>query len=835
METPTASIEAQIELETTQVTWGVERYMEAKAKAEKRGRDLEAGPVAKLLEDIVDAMVPAVAAYQKEVQAKVKQAVTRGVRLGGWELAFTGTTPEVLAYVTARTVLSRMSRESLTSGTTRFERHNVALAIGMTLNNQYRWDKAQREERKRVRGEDAEPKFNRLNKMRAMVKEVNPRFVRRWLRRLDDLEVEGLPRKEAMHLGFVTLDLFVGACSEYIVMERHRQVSGRQVRSFIELKYTEAVEERLKRAHVRRARALPWFMPMLCEPVDWAWSEETGGHVGGYYRTPQPLVKLTGASRHTDYGMVEDTVPQVVMDAINATQRTPWRVNQRVLAVAAQAINTGIEQLLPVALEQELPPGIAASTWARMSKEEQSAHADRRRAVHDHNNKLRAKREAMLRQIAVADNFAEQEVIYFPHNIDFRGRAYPIPQDLHPQADDLGRGVLEFAYGKPLGEGGLNWLCYHMANAYGQDKVDRPGQINWVQQHLADISAVSTDPLGDGLAFLKEADEPWQFLAACVEFTAAHAAGDPATYVSHLPIQVDGSCNGLQHLSAMGLDPVGAKAVNLTAGPRQDIYQVVADKVIWQVDNETDPTHGGKTWDNPWRGHVTRKTVKRGVMTVPYGLTSVGMKDQLISDGFCDALQGDRSENAAYLRDLMQDAISDTVVAAVKIMEWFQFNAKQLAAAGRHVSWTTPTGMMVRQEYVKPRSRRLNTVFGTASLWEVDKDATVKVNKQVTSVAPNIIHSFDAAHLFLTVNAAHEEGLSAFSLIHDSYGTHAADMDTLNRCLREQFVEIYRHDWFASIQAEFEALAGDDVELAPPPERGDFDIDEVLRSDFFFA
>ena len=50
--------------------------------------------------------------------------------------------------------------------------------------------------------------------------------------------------------------------------------------------------------------------------------------------------------------------------------------------------------------------------------------------------------------------------------------------------------------------------------------------------------------------------------------------------ISHLPISMDGSCNGYQHLSAMGLDPIGGRATNLMPfDDPEDIYQRVCDRV----------------------------------------------------------------------------------------------------------------------------------------------------------------------------------------------------------------------------------------------------------------
>src|SRR5690606_6045230 len=140
-----------------------------------------------------------------------------------------------------------------------------------------------------------------------------------------------------------------------------------------------------------------------------------------------------------------------------------------------------------------------------------------------------------------------------------------LSQDLHPQGDDFARGLLRFARAETLGPSGLRWLAYHAASTYGEDKLNRDDQLQWVVDHLDDIAAVARDPLGVGYECWSKAEERWQFLAVSMELEQALQCPEGAeAFRSSLPVFVDGSCNGLQHLSAMGLGPVGAHATNLT-------------------------------------------------------------------------------------------------------------------------------------------------------------------------------------------------------------------------------------------------------------------------------
>ena len=85
------------------------------------------------------------------------------------------------------------------------------------------------------------------------------------------------------------------------------------------------------------------------------------------------------------------------------------------------------------------------------------------------------------------------------------------------------------------------------------------------------------NPVG-GFRWWELCENPFQTLAACIEVYEASLLDDPADYVSHLPIQQDGTCNGFQHYSAMGRDEGGAKFVNVAPGPRpNDLYRSIME------------------------------------------------------------------------------------------------------------------------------------------------------------------------------------------------------------------------------------------------------------------
>jgi DNA-directed RNA polymerase len=107
--------------------------------------------------------------------------------------------------------------------------------------------------------------------------------------------------------------------------------------------------------------------------------------------------------------------------------------------------------------------------------------------------------------------------------------------------------------------------------------------------------------------------------------------------------------------------------------------------------------------------------------------------------------------------------------------------------------------------------------------------------KQALGSAPNVVHSFDAAHLASTVNVlGRHHGIQDFAMIHDSFGVHAADTQTMHAVLRGVFVEQYRVDRLAALYEGFRTSAPH-VELPEPPARGTFDLEQVHDARFFFA
>lgn len=131
----------------------------------------------------------------------------------------------------------------------------------------------------------------------------------------------------------------------------------------------------------------------------------------------------------------------------------------------------------------------------------------------------------------------EEEGFYYPHNLDFRGRAYPMHPHLNHLGSDMCRGILEFAEGRPLGESGLRWLKIHLANLYagGVDKLSYKDRISFTENHLDEIFDSADRPL-EGNRWWLGAEDPFQCLAVCINLSEALRSPSPETTLSHMPV-----------------------------------------------------------------------------------------------------------------------------------------------------------------------------------------------------------------------------------------------------------------------------------------------------------
>lgn len=638
---------------------------------------------------------------------------------------------------------------------------------------------------------------------------------------------------DTVQIGTKCLEMLCEACPDLFEIDRRPNIkTGRKE---LVLKATPKLVEWLERQHARCELLNPIHMPMVCEPVPW-----TSPFSGGYLTNRTPLVK----SGDKEYlSELNDADMPAVYDALNAIQSTRWRINKDVLAVAKQVWDAGSNiGGLPRRDDLPLPPrpdDIDTNADALMDWKRKAT------AVYVENTTMQSKRISMSQMLWVGEMFAEESAIYYPHNLDFRGRVYPIPSGgPSPQGDDIQKALLMFAEGKPLGQDGADWLAIHIANLFGIDKVSFEERIAWVEEHDDLLVDSGEQPL-DGARLWTQADKPYCALAACIEWAGYRREGE--SFVSRIPVALDGSNSGLQHFSAMLRDPVGAECVSLVPLDKPaDVYSQVAARLQAMADASED--EDARVWAN---GKVIRRIAKRPVMTYCYSATRYGMQEmiaqeltkidlELRTQGKPPHLEGaENYEAAKWLSHAMFAAIGDTVKAAAEAMDWLKHCAKVLGSRDKPIRWTSPIGFPVKQAY-RARSRNICTVIldGKVVKFVYDTaDGGIDTKGQVSAVAPNFVHSCDGSHLMRACLAAWREGIHSMAVIHDSFGAHACDTAKLSLLLRQTMVEQYTPDVLDRFRHEIlgQLRPNESGEVPNPPKQGLLNLEAIEDSLYAFA
>lgn len=413
--------------------------------------------------------------------------------------------------------------------------------------------------------------------------------------------------------------------------------------------------------------------------------------------------------------------------------------------------------------------------------------------------------------------------LYFVVQCDTRNRWY-YNASINPQGDDLHKALLQFYNKKPLGKRGLYWLKVHLANSLGVDDIRFDKRVEYIDANWEQLCRALDNPYD--LHDVFGSDAPLQAYITALEIREAIESGSPETYESGIAVHMDATVSGTQHFSAMLRDPIGALFTNLEdngTDKKSDLYTHVANEVLKRVAEDSE-----SEYSKFWLEHgVSRTMAKRPVMTFNYAVTKLTVSDYVRLVYKEETGNDIDNRTAFYLADKIFEGVAKAIPATYQGMEFLKGCSREVGTDV--ITWTTPIGFKVYQDRPNVKKKRLRVRSAGVNV-VIAKEAVEGCNKSkmVSSIAPNFIHSYDSAHLSLTALEMKARGLQG-AYIHDSIGTHACDVDELQSIVRETFIGMYKD---RNVMQELKESLGLELEA---PEQGDFDLDLVRDSEFFFS
>ena len=540
--------------------------------------------------------------------------------------------------------------------------------------------------------------------------------------------------------------------------------------------------------------------PMLCPPVDWS-NDTEGGYLTESVRQANPLIRKASPLGPPKQG-------DIPLAMLNNLQRQAYRINPLVFAIA----DHHYEHNITVGkFRCDAPMPLPENTLEPDSPEDQvTAYKRAMRDAMNENAQLSQKNWRTTEVMYVARKYADEERFYCPASFDYRGRVYFQNTALNPQGTDFDKSLLYFAEEGPVNE---YWLAFHLATTYGKDKDTMADRVAWTRENVSLINQIASDPIGCKL--WHDASEPWSFLAACLEYKACVI--DSTKTTSGLPIGIDATCSGLQHLSAMTLCGDTAALVNVSPTDKPaDAYRTVAEAAL-------------KHMPEKFHGWMSRKVTKRSVMCTPYGVTQSSARNYIRLQLKEDKRDFDSADLNVITNAIFREAIPEVLPGPIDVMSWLKRSATEILASGKEtIQWTTPSGFVVSQDLrlsnqVEVKTRlmgglRMKCFIGDGYL---GPDAA----HHRSALAPNVVHSNDAALLHLTFAFWDKP----FTVIHDCVLGRSCDMDQMASDIRLHFGEMYK----APVLQSWADEVG--VSLPPGLMKNTLDIDTVNQSPYFFC
>lgn len=681
---------------------------------------------------------------------------------------------------------------------------------------------------------------------------------------------------EAYRVGLILLDIISKTMGLFTATNVY--VKGKATAETISLTLNESWEIALMNTSANNALMSAVRLPTVIPPK--AWTSPIGG--GYYMRGKKPARILRTHNKQAIERLFDVHMPNVY-EAINLAQKSAWKVNTKVLDVAQAVYGmkhtklSGVPQRDPLELPFK-PEDINESEETLKLWKREAANTYRIEGIR------KSKRMGLNMTLQSAEKFRNEPKIYFPCNMDWRGRVVAIPA-FNPQGSGMCKGMLLSADTAPIGKEGIKWLAIHGASRAGNDKATLEVAEQWTYDNEQLILDIAANPLTND--YWQTVDEPFCFLAFCFEWAQVVEHGE--TYECGLPVSFDGSCSGIQHFSAMLRDEIGGAAVNLIpSATMSDIYGLVAgevnkglDKDILGgtattrelfVDKKTEEEkyvtkYGTLELAQTWKLYgITREEAKSPTMTLPYGSGRFGFTDQIMDKTVQPAIDADNGamfqngvdttkqhQACRYLATCMWDALGRTVTKAVEAMEWLQHVASLLSKEIKDkdknvirkrlpIFWTVPDGLPVWHEYRKDVTTSIDCVLYSGTRYRMSAVPTgeweINAYKQRSGIAPNYVHSMDGCHLRMTVvHARRKYGIKFFHLIHDSFGTIPAHAGGLFKAVRETMVNMYeKHDVLEGFREQaLTQLHESQVDsLKPVPVKGTLDLQGILQSEFCF-
>jgi len=388
----------------------------------------------------------------------------------------------------------------------------------------------------------------------------------------------------------------------------------------------------------------PSSLPMVHLPKRWKLDSDGkiknhGGYLWNNVRGVQSLFYRKSAQAEAPRLLADYAGNNPLIDMINLMQNVPYKVNRFVLDFILQH-NDKLNIFKPYSEDM---------TGTKFSRSKQYLK---------NKSEFDRTRDDFI-CLTTAITYSQSDGFYFPMRSDFRTRVYNECHAFTYQGTELAKALIEFAVPGKIykdNENAIDTFNYFGAGLFSSnlDKASHDKRVQWVHENHENIMSFNTN-----FDFLNKADNKPMFLAWCHEYVqmCEWLNTDQFTpFHTRLPIQLDGTCNGLQHLNMFIRNLSNLKRLNLRKALKsdtpQDYYSYALREILGYIDDELSKNEAiGLEKDNDMlmykrikEFNLGRGNVKKALMTVSYNASNFNMTEyvveSILKDGAVEGLFG---------------------------------------------------------------------------------------------------------------------------------------------------------------------------------------------------
>ena len=551
---------------------------------------------------------------------------------------------------------------------------------------------------------------------------------------------------------------------------------------------------------------LPVKLPMICKPKSYLNDNDNDNDndskkLGGFllndevYIEPLIIEKIHLAFKSS---ISKNNIIYKLVDDINSV---PFSINQDVLDFITKYYKT-----FNLIIDPDYTHPLELKTKLTLSEKKEL-------------ESFRSKVNLEFEILNLAHIFRNSPELFIPVRLDYRGRLYCNVEYLHYQSVELAKSLLQFSKGDIVyinDEVSIKYLKIFGANCYGNrlDKMSFNDRIDWIDKNQKNILNFSNGKL------ISKADNKLLFIAFCFEYNKYLDAinNNQDKFITHLPIQLDASCNGFQHLSLLLEDTTLAKQVNLSESTwnniPDDFYTFLSLKIkdhlkLELINNKCLESEKRDSYNRlielDFKNH--RNLVKKTIMTIPYNSTKyaniLDMKEEFnLVKKNGESLFIYKNNNKIILKNIDFQVICNTLYLCLYrdfpkleiLLNYFKNIATISNKLGINIPWNLPTGLNVKQKFYGTKKIKFKPFIYSKDLLNlniIDKN-TINPRKQIRSLMPNLVHSLDAASLSLLIhNFFKEDQHNNFYSIHDCFAVTCNKVNIIYELLKLSYYHIY--------------------------------------------